>query len=217
MLTMTFSPMSTRPSSVAEPRCGSSTTLPALRELDELRTDRGLVLEHVEAGAGDFVRLDQARQRVLVDHLAARGVDDVGLGPDELEPPRRQQMIGRRRVRAIDRDDVHAHQHLVEAFPIGGVEFFLDLAARRGGDCGSGSAARTPWRAAPRPGRCGPCRRCRAACPRCDGRASRSGSSRSSRCRRSAPGRLRRAAAAPRGSAPWSCRRCPRSARRACW
>ena len=36
-------------------------------------------------------------------------------------------MIGRRRVRAIDRDDVHAHQHLVEAFPIGGVELFLDV------------------------------------------------------------------------------------------
>jgi hypothetical protein len=32
-------------------------------------------------------------------------------------------------VWAIDRDDVHAHQHLVEAFPVGGVQFLLD--ARR--------------------------------------------------------------------------------------
>ena len=33
MLTMTFSPMSMRPSSVAEPMCGSSTTLPARASL----------------------------------------------------------------------------------------------------------------------------------------------------------------------------------------
>ena len=36
-------------------------------------------------------------------------------------------MIGRRRVRAVDRDDVHAGEHLVEALPISGVELFLDL------------------------------------------------------------------------------------------
>ncbi len=36
MLTMTFSPMSTRPSSVAEPMCGSSTTLPARASLTSL-------------------------------------------------------------------------------------------------------------------------------------------------------------------------------------
>ena len=33
--------------------------LAGARELDELRADRGLVLEHVEAGAGDFLGLDQ--------------------------------------------------------------------------------------------------------------------------------------------------------------
>ena len=36
-------------------------------------------------------------------------------------------MVGRRRVRAIDRHDIHARQHLVEAFPIGCVELLLDL------------------------------------------------------------------------------------------
>ena len=30
-------------------------------------------------------------------------------------------------MRAIDRDDVHAREHLVEALPVGGVELFLDL------------------------------------------------------------------------------------------
>ena len=46
--------------------------------LQQLRVDRRLVLEHVEAGAGDLAALDHAGQRVLVDHLAARGVDDIG-------------------------------------------------------------------------------------------------------------------------------------------
>ena len=76
----------------------------------------------------------------------------------QLEPARRQQMIGRRRVRAIDRDDVHARQHLVEALPVGRVELLLDAAARRGGGCDSGSAGRrrlarraTAWPMRPMP------------------------------------------------------------------
>src|SRR5258707_5931964 len=36
-------------------------------------------------------------------------------------------MIGGRRVRAIDRDDVHAGQHLVEAFPVGCLELAFNL------------------------------------------------------------------------------------------
>ncbi len=80
MLTITFSPMSMRPSSVAEPMCGSSTTLPSRASLRELRIDRRLVLEHVEARAGDArPAAIMPDQRVLVDHLAARGVDHVGL------------------------------------------------------------------------------------------------------------------------------------------
>ena len=94
------------------------------------------------------------------------------------QPARRQQMECRRRRGAVDRDDVHAGQHLVEAFPIGRLQLVLDALAARGGGCGSGSTGRRPWRAAPPRCRCGPCRRCRAACPRCAGRASRSATSR---------------------------------------
>ena len=36
-------------------------------------------------------------------------------------------MVGRGRVRAVDRDDVHAGEHLVEAVPIGGLQLLLDL------------------------------------------------------------------------------------------
>ena len=76
MLTMTFSPMSMRPSMRGRAHVRQQHDLAGARELDELRVDRRLVLEHVEAGAGDLARLDHAGQRVLVDHLAARGVDD---------------------------------------------------------------------------------------------------------------------------------------------
>ena len=53
MLMMTFSPISIRPSIVAEPVCGSSTTFPCAGKLDQLWIDRGLVFKHVEARAGD--------------------------------------------------------------------------------------------------------------------------------------------------------------------
>src|SRR2546425_65114 len=98
-----------------------------VRELDELGVYRRLVLEYVEAGARNLAGCDQPHQRVLVDDLAARGVDDVRLGAKELEPARRQQVKGRRRMRAVDRHDVHADEHLVETLPVGRGELLLDL------------------------------------------------------------------------------------------
>ena len=65
-------------------------------------------------------------------------------------------MIGRRRVRAVDRDDVHAGDHLVEAVPIGRLERLLDLGRDAPAGCDSGSAGRTPWPAWRRPGRSRP-------------------------------------------------------------
>ena len=70
---------------------------------------------------------DQARQLVLVDHLAARGVDDIGRRLQQLQPPRRQQVVRRRRVRAVDGDDVDPRQHLVEALPVGRLQLLLHL------------------------------------------------------------------------------------------
>jgi hypothetical protein len=40
-------------------------------------------------------------------------------------------MIGRRRVRAVDRDDVHMREHLVEALPPGRLERALDILGDR--------------------------------------------------------------------------------------
>src|SRR3974390_450283 len=84
------------------------------------------MLEYVEPSAGDVARFDQAHQRILVDHLTARRIYDVSLRPQQLEAARRQKVIGRRRMRTVDRDDVHTGKHLVEALPISGVELFLD-------------------------------------------------------------------------------------------
>src|ERR1700733_2013275 len=106
---------------------GQQHDLAGASELDQLRTDRRLVLEYIEAGAGDLLSLDQPRQRILVDHLAARGIDDIGVRANELEAACRKQMVRRRRVRTIDRDDVHAREHLVEAFPVRRVQLLLDL------------------------------------------------------------------------------------------
>ena len=123
MLTMTLPPISTRPSMVAELICGSETTLP---QFQQARIDRGFVFEDVEAGAAEFARLQCADQSVLVDHLAARRVDDIGVGTHQLQAGRIEQVVGRGRMRAIHRDDVDLGQHLVEIFPIGRLKLLLD-------------------------------------------------------------------------------------------
>ena len=95
-------------------------------EFQQLGVHRRLVFEHVQPGAGDLALAQLAHQGVLVDHLAARGVDDIGMRRQQIEPARRQQVEGGRRMRAVHRDDVHAGQHLVEAFPVGRLQLLLD-------------------------------------------------------------------------------------------
>ena len=75
MLMMTFSPMSMRPSMRGRAHMRQQHHV---LELQQLRIDRRLVLEHVEARAGELARFQHARQRVLVDDFAARRVDDEG-------------------------------------------------------------------------------------------------------------------------------------------
>ncbi len=152
-----------------------------LGELHELRRNGRLVLEPVETGAGDFAVFEHPAKRVFVDDLAARGVVHYGIGAQIFEAARREQVIGRRRVWAIDRNDVHARQHLVERIPIRMPRAASSIGeAHAGDDYDNESIDRRPWRAAPMlPGRCGPCRRCRAVCRGYAGRASKSATSRS--------------------------------------
>ncbi len=94
---------------------------------EQTRIDCRLVLEDVEAGAGDGTRFQEPDKLIFVDDLTACGVHEIGGRLQELQPPRRKKVIGRRRMRAVDRDDVHPRQHLIEAFPVGGLQLFLDL------------------------------------------------------------------------------------------
>jgi hypothetical protein len=67
------------------------------------------VAEHeqaVESGAGDLLLLQVAQQHRLVDHRAARDVDEVALGAECVEHLRVDELA---RLRAARRDD---HQHV---------------------------------------------------------------------------------------------------------
>src|SRR6185437_5163645 len=83
---------------------GQEHDLSRTRELHQLWIDRRLMLKYVEPGARNVGSLNKPRKRVLVDHLTARRVHDVGLRPQDLETACRKQVISRRWVRAIDRD-----------------------------------------------------------------------------------------------------------------
>lgn len=43
--------------------------------------DRRFVLENIKAGAGNLVSLEHSGQGIFIDHLTARGVDHIGMGP----------------------------------------------------------------------------------------------------------------------------------------
>ena len=76
--------------------------------------------------------LQHSDQLVLVDHLAARGVDDDGVRAQGAQAAGREQMVGRGRMRNVDRDDVHARQHLVERFPPRHVQLLLLMLGEAG-------------------------------------------------------------------------------------
>jgi hypothetical protein len=71
-LMMTFSPMSTRPSMVADPMCGSATTR-------SLANSLGLMAGSCSNTSRPAPRWPASRQ-LFADHLAARCVDDVAEG-----------------------------------------------------------------------------------------------------------------------------------------
>ena len=80
----------------------------------KLRLDEGLVLEHVEAGAGDAAFGERADERGLVDQCAARGIDEKGARLHQRELARPDQMPGFLAQRRMDRDEVRVSENLVE-------------------------------------------------------------------------------------------------------
>jgi molybdopterin/thiamine biosynthesis adenylyltransferase len=126
MLMITFSPMSIRPSMVAEPRCGSRTALGRPSSFGLIFGSNSKTSRPAPAMRR---ALQQVGERCFVDDLAARGVDHDGVRLKQLQAARRQQVVGRRRVRRVDRDDVHPRQHLVEALPVGRLQLLGDARA----------------------------------------------------------------------------------------
>ena len=66
----------------------------------------GLMLEHVETGAGDLAFLQGARECRLVDNRPARGVDEKGRGLHQRELALADLMMGLRFERRMHRDEV---------------------------------------------------------------------------------------------------------------
>ena len=84
---------------VALPTCGVSTTLSRARSASGTF---GLVLEHVEAGAGDRAALQRFDQRRFVDDRAARDVDQVAVLAERAQHLRVDELA---RAGAAGRDD----------------------------------------------------------------------------------------------------------------
>lgn len=130
-LMMTFSPISIRLSSVEDPIVRQKHRPALLMQLQKPRADSWFMLEYVETRTAELAVLQQVRQRLLVHDLATGRVDEDRVGLHQGEPPARQEVIGRGRMRAIYRNDIHAGEHPVEAVPIGRIQLLLD--ALRGG------------------------------------------------------------------------------------
>ena len=116
MLMMTFSPISIRPSIVADPMCGSSKNI--IQTL-QARVDIVAVFKNIQPRTGQFPRPQHTGQGVFVDNLAPGRVDDIGRRLHQFQAACIQQMERAGGVRAVDCQDIDPRQHLVQTFPIG--------------------------------------------------------------------------------------------------
>ena len=104
--------ISSRTSTVALPRCGTSTTFFSCLQFGvHLR----LVLEHVEPGAGDLLCSERPHQRRFVDDRAARGIDDEGGLLHQSELARADLVAGLRVERRVQRDEIGFAQQARQA------------------------------------------------------------------------------------------------------
>ena len=87
------------------------------------------MFKHIKPGSGNLALLDQFDQRIFVNDLTARRVHEIRGRLHQSDAAGRKQVKGCRRRRAIDRDNIHASQHLIEAVPVGRFQLFLNLCA----------------------------------------------------------------------------------------
>ena len=153
--------------------------------------------EHVERGAGDLAGVQRRLERVVVDELAARAVDDAhavaALGQRlGVEPA-----LGLGRLRQVDRDEVRLRVQVVGGLGLLDAELAEPARPRRTGRTRR-RACRSPARGRPRAGRCGRSRAARASSRRARPRPTCSAPSGRRRARRAPAGRFARARAASR-------------------
>ena len=133
-----------------------------LRQLEERRAGGGLGGEHVDGGAADAALADGLGEGVLVDHAAARHVDDpqARLGEGEQLLADHAERLGG--LHHVQGEEVGHPHELLEA-----EQLDVDLAGSLGGDegvVGHDLHRRRPTPAGPPACRCGRGRRCRAPC-----------------------------------------------------
>ncbi len=95
-------------------------------EVQQARGNAGLVLVDIQTGASDLAGNQGIRQRFFVDQIAARGVDDKGMGLQFGQALAVQDIVGLLGCRSVQGDNVHVLQHVVQVRPIGGLQLVLD-------------------------------------------------------------------------------------------
>jgi hypothetical protein len=85
-------------------------------ELQEIRMQRRFVLEHVETGGGKGAVLQRLDERRVIDHAAARGVDEDGAGFHFRELRRAQDVVGGRRIRRVHGKNIGAREQLIHTY-----------------------------------------------------------------------------------------------------
>ncbi len=76
--------------------------------------DLRLIFPDVQPGAGQLLLLQRLDQRLLVDDAAARGIDEIDMGPQQPDPAPVDQILALRIARRVDGEDVDPRQHRVE-------------------------------------------------------------------------------------------------------
>src|SRR5262245_43453119 len=85
-----------------------------VRHLEQRRGDVGLMLEHVEAGAGDLPLFQGTRERRLVDDRPARGVDQERGRLHQLQFPLADLMARLGIERRMQRDEIRLREQMIE-------------------------------------------------------------------------------------------------------
>ena len=213
-LSSTRKPIASRVSRVAEPRCGSMTRLSASSSCVR---DLRFTVEHIQTRTTDGAEPQGLRQGVFVDHFAARGVDQEGIGAHQVQPAGVDQMAVCRTTWAMQRDEIALRQQLVDRRHLHGVVARQHLRRHGRAVLHQDLHAKAEMRAL-RHGLTDPAKAddAQASPPRPWCRSNGSAASPTSR-RRAIRVRPRPRGAPPSASASWRYRRCIPTARRACW